>query len=243
MAATRAAGAETTATSAAASTPPTTSDPIRDGFSGPTSRPTSPSAAHAEPAARPASSSPVARPAPTPPPAPPSAQYPPPAWPAAAVPAHQGLTDPAYSAWWKRVCAALIDTVVVGIPGGIIFAVLGGSLVRTDPNTGLATFHLTGTYALACLLSLVLSLAYYVLLEGGPAAATVGKMAMNITLRDESTLTAIGYGRALGRRLLAAVLWWLFFIPGLLDVLWPLWDDRHQTLHDKATNSVVVDKA
>ena len=39
------------------------------------------------------------------------------------------------------------------------------------------------------------------------------------------------------------VLWWLLLIPGLLDVLSPLWDGRRQTWHDKAVNSVVVDKA
>ena len=26
----------------------------------------------------------------------------------------------------------------------------------------------------------------------------------------------------------------------LLDVLWPLWDDRNQTLHDKVVSSIAV---
>jgi len=30
-------------------------------------------------------------------------------------------------------------------------------------------------------------------------------------------------------------------IPGLLDVLWPLWDDKNQTLHDKLVSTYVVD--
>ena len=87
-------------------------------------------------------------------------------------------------------------------------------------------------------------MAYFVAMEGGPtAAAAVGKMAMHITVRDESTWAPIGYGRALGRRLLGMVLWWLLIVPGLLDVLWPLWDGRRQTWHDKAVHSVVVYKA
>ena len=53
----------------------------------------------------------------------------------------------------------------------------------------------------------------------------------------------IGYGKALGRRLLASLFWWLLLIPGLLDVLWPLWDGRRQTWHDKVVGSVVVDSA
>jgi uncharacterized RDD family membrane protein YckC len=169
--------------------------------------------------------------------------YPPPAAPAVAGSPSQVLMDPVYSPWWKRVCAALIDFVTLSIPNGIISAVLGGNALRTDPTTGLNTFHPTAGYVAAVIISIVGSLAYYVALEGGPAAATVGKMAMHITVRDATAWTLIGYGRALGRRLLAMVLWSLLLVPGLLDVLSPLWDGRRQTWHDKAVNSVVVDKA
>jgi uncharacterized RDD family membrane protein YckC len=31
-----------------------------------------------------------------------------------------------------------------------------------------------------------------------------------------------------------------FYLPGLIDVLFPLWDPKRQTLHDKAVGSVVV---
>jgi uncharacterized RDD family membrane protein YckC len=36
------------------------------------------------------------------------------------------------------------------------------------------------------------------------------------------------------------VLWVALVIPGLIDVLFPLWDPRHQTLHDKAAGSIVL---
>jgi uncharacterized RDD family membrane protein YckC len=29
-------------------------------------------------------------------------------------------------------------------------------------------------------------------------------------------------------------------VGGLLDLLWPLWDEQRQTLHDKAVGSFVV---
>ena len=32
----------------------------------------------------------------------------------------------------------------------------------------------------------------------------------------------------------------IFTLPLILDYLWPLWDDRNQTLHDKAVSTVVV---
>jgi uncharacterized RDD family membrane protein YckC len=197
----------------------------------------------APPAPRPAIVPPAAAPAPTAPP-PAYAYYPPPATPAGAAGSpDQVVMDPVYSPWWKRVCAALIDFVTLSIPNGIISSLLGGNAIETDPVTGVASFHPTAGYVAAIVISIVGSLAYYVVMEGGPAAATVGKMAMHITVRDASTWTPIGYGRALGRRLLGMVLWWLLLIPGLLDVLSPLWDGRRQTWHDKAVNSVVVDKA
>jgi uncharacterized RDD family membrane protein YckC len=151
--------------------------------------------------------------------------------------------DPVYSPWWKRVCAALIDFVTLSIPNGIISTLLGGNVIETDPVTGLSTFNPTAGYWIAIAISVVAGIAYYVLMEGSRTAATVGKMAMHITVRDASTWEPIGYGRALGRRLLGMALWLLLLIPGLLDVLSPLWDRRRQTWHDKAVKSVVVDKA
>jgi len=32
----------------------------------------------------------------------------------------------------------------------------------------------------------------------------------------------------------------LFFIPWVIDMLFPIWDSRNQTLHDKVSNTVVV---
>jgi uncharacterized RDD family membrane protein YckC len=147
-----------------------------------------------------------------------------------------------YSAWWKRVLAAVLDWVVLSVPSGILSAIAGASVLKTDPVTGEATIHLTAAYVVALIISLVGSLAYYVLMEGGPGGATVGKMALGIQVRDESTMGPLGYGKALGRRLMGWLFWWLLILPGLLDVLAPLWDDRRQTWHDKVAGSVVVDK-
>ena len=48
-----------------------------------------------------------------------------------------------------------------------------------------------------------------------------------------------GYGKALMRNLVARVIG-LFPFVGLIDVLWPLWDDKNQCLHDKAASTIVV---
>lgn len=157
-------------------------------------------------------------------------------------PQFPATTEPSYSRWWKRACAALLDGVIISVPASIIYAILGGDRFQTDPITGQVAARVTAGLVVAWILIFVGSLAYYVILEGGRGGATVGKLALNLTVRDEYSLEPIGYGRALGRRLMANLFWWLLVIPGLLDVLAPLWSPRRQTWHDNIVNSVVVDK-
>lgn len=136
-----------------------------------------------------------------------------------------------------------MDWVIVSVPNGIILATVGSNRLQTDPVTGEVTAQITSRVLVAWLLTLIVTLAYHVIMEGGPRGATVGKMALNLTVRDESTLEPIGYGRALGRRLMAHLLWVLLIIPGILDLLAPLWNRRRQTWHDSIVGSVVVDSA
>ena len=49
----------------------------------------------------------------------------------------------------------------------------------------------------------------------------------------------VGYEGAFGRSLIT-FLFGIFTLPLILDYLWPLWDDRNQTLHDKVPSTVVV---
>ncbi len=37
-----------------------------------------------------------------------------------------------------------------------------------------------------------------------------------------------------------SIVFGIFVIPALLDYLWPLWDEKKQSLHDKVVGSVVV---
>lgn len=178
---------------------------------------------------------------PPPPPPPPSPQAPPPPqYQYGHAPEGYGPPGPSYAGWWKRVAAALIDGIILGVLSSIVQGIAGQQIVRTDPGTNTWSVQFGARGVSATLVVFLLAMAYYMLLEGGPKGQTVGKLALSISLRDAVGGGPIGYGRALGRRLLATVLWWLFVIPGLIDDLWPLWDGRKQTLHDKAVNSVVV---
>jgi uncharacterized RDD family membrane protein YckC len=150
------------------------------------------------------------------------------------------------SEWWKRLVAFILDGIIVGIPTSIILNVIGVGLASTsvDPNTGAVTSPglLSGALFFTILLSVLIPIVYFGLMNGGEKGQTVGKMALKIQVRDEATGGPIGIGRAFLRYLVyAALAGFTCGIGGLVDGLWPLWDPKRQALHDKAIKSVVVD--
>ncbi len=143
--------------------------------------------------------------------------------------------------WWRRAVAIILDSLILAIPTFILTALLGIAVwsMETDPITGQLTFD-AGANLAGNLLSLVVWLVYAALLEGSARGQSLGKMALGIRLCDEATGGPIGPGRAVVRRLIYSVLFYLLVIPGLINVLSPLWDARKQAWHDKAARSLVV---
>ena len=154
--------------------------------------------------------------------------------------------------WWKRLVAAIIDGIIVGIPLNIIFSIVGVGFATStefevDPNTGAVTttdagMGFFGGLVVMSLIYLVLYGAYFVYFHGNERGQTPGKMIMKIQVRDEATGGALGYGKAALRMVVGwALSWFTCGIGGLLDGLWPLWDPKRQALHDKAANTLVID--
>jgi uncharacterized RDD family membrane protein YckC len=150
-----------------------------------------------------------------------------------------------YAEWWQRAVALLIDSVIIGIPAAIVIALAGlstiGDITTTDAfgndrlNTA-AFRHLL----LGALIAFGIGILYRTIMEGSARGQTIGKMAMGIAVRDLDDGGSIGYARAFGRWLVGYILWVIIYIPGIIDALFPLWDPKKQTLHDKAVRSVVV---
>jgi uncharacterized RDD family membrane protein YckC len=116
--------------------------------------------------------------------------------------------------FWRRVGAALIDGILVGIVEVILRLVLGGA--------GIA-------------LTFVFSFGYYTYFHGR-TGQTPGDAALGIRVVDIDNGHVIGYGRAFGRTLVSIV-------SGVaigIGYLWMLWDPRKQTWHDKAVSSVPI---
>jgi uncharacterized RDD family membrane protein YckC len=128
--------------------------------------------------------------------------------------------------WWIRVGAYVIDLVV------LLVALL--VLARV----GAAVNHVVGVI-LVLLWAVAAGLGYWVWFEGGESGQTIGKRAVGIRVRNEHGGPA-GYGHAFARNLVGRMIG-LVPLVGLIDVLWPLWDDRRQCLHDKAGGTLVVD--
>jgi uncharacterized RDD family membrane protein YckC len=193
-----------------------------------------------------------------PPPAPPATAPPPPAQPAAPpsyptgpgesyAASPYGVQGAPYAPWGTRLGGYLIDLVIF-IPVLVV-------LILLFRHTHVLELHLTarkhGTKRrsislLPFLLTGVLFLAYATVLVGGVRGQTVGMMAVGVRAVRDGTRDVVGYGPAFGRSLMEQILRLIGVVsivlglPWLLDMLWPLWDARNQTLHDKVAKTVVI---
>ena len=120
--------------------------------------------------------------------------------------------------FWQRFGAYLLDLLILGVPQWILMIAL--------PDAAGVIY----------LIFLLIGIAYFTYLEGGPTGQTLGKRALGIRVYDLRQGGPIGYGRAfiryLGRIVSGLVI--------LLGYLWMLWDGEKQTWHDKFAGSVVV---
>lgn len=191
-----------------------------------------------------------------PPPGPPPGQTPGPPTPPGGGAPYGGAGQPTdaqgrvLAHWWKRVVAALIDGVILTVPSWIVLGILGAGFASnatcvTNTTTGTIDCSGGGGFIAGMLISgliiFLLGIAYTVYFNGSEKGQTVGKMVMKIQVRDEATGGPIGYGKAALRWIVTLVLGILCYIPAIIDALFPLWDPKRQTIHDKAANSVVID--
>ena len=144
-----------------------------------------------------------------------------------------------YAPWWRRVVGSVLDNMCLTL---LFTAVILGH----SPAGGVVVA--------------LVWVAYVVWAIGSPTGATIGMRLMRLRcVDDDFYLSTVGYGRSFWRQVCAALIQLAPLIslgligPGVLvifslamslmplaDVLWPLWDDKHQTLHDKMASTVVL---
>jgi uncharacterized RDD family membrane protein YckC len=168
------------------------------------------------------------------------------------------------SGWWKRVLARIIDNVIVWVlalpltfaPLRQVATVFGDYFqqVMDAVNAGTSTMPAQPTTALngPVLQTTLTVLAVYLVYEVAfltRTGATPGKriVGISVRLRDKPgppPLATVLKRTAVkeGGTLVGALPYVGFFgsIFSLIDVLWPLWDDKKQAIHDKAAATNVV---
>ncbi|MCC6433878.1 MAG: RDD family protein [Acidimicrobiales bacterium] len=122
---------------------------------------------------------------------------------------------------------------------------LGGLIDYVGPSVLLfVIFLVTRSIALYFLLWLA-SLAWggYNAYLNGATGQSIGKKVVGLKVLGEQTGQVIGAGMGIVRWLIPAVIGFIpciGFIFFIVDLLFPLWDAKKQTLHDKAVKSVVI---
>lgn len=178
-----------------------------------------------------------------PPPYPPGAPpYPPGGWYGSGpAPGGGGVFGPSvYASYGARLGGWLIDAIIVWIVIYLVEIPLRSAKVATitlHSHTGVRSGRVS---VLGLVLEVVIVLVYGAFFCGSTRGQTLGMMAVGVRAVDRDTGAPIGFTRALGRGAFEYLMVFVFFLPWVLDMLFPLWDPRSQTLHDKVSRTVVV---
>lgn len=156
------------------------------------------------------------------------------------------LPKEAYTSWFTRVLAWLIDAIPIFILQGIGFALLVGTqetaCITDTSGYDLGEFCATGASALGQLsvgVASILVLAYVVWNYGyrqGTTGSSIGKSVLNFKVVSEKTGQPIGFGMSIVRQLAHIIDSAICYI----GYLFPLWDAKRQTIADKLINTVCV---
>ncbi|MEO9181024.1 MAG: RDD family protein [Acidimicrobiales bacterium] len=173
-----------------------------------------------------------------------------------------------YAPWIRRVLAQLIDGLFVIVPAFVVamyvVAIKGHVHIATHvSNSAKTTCHFTahaltctgGTLIRANFLELLIGIVminiiwaiYVIVAIAGPRGATFGMRALKIRIVTATDRAPVSMSRSVLRYVvyfgigLLEYVAHILFLVSFLDWLWPLWDSRNQTLHDKAAGTVALD--
>lgn len=127
--------------------------------------------------------------------------------------------------WGPRVGGYLLDVVIILIPY-LVLVILGAA-------TSSGVFTVIG-YIYEAVMWIWFSI------QVGSSGASPGMRVVGLKCVKSGTGELVGGGIGFVRLLLNTVLGALFIIPGIVNVLWPLWDSQRQTLADKIAGTYVI---
>jgi uncharacterized RDD family membrane protein YckC len=135
------------------------------------------------------------------------------------------------ASWGSRVLASILDSIVAILlmaAGAITGLALSGSMDEMSDAGGAAMII---GYAAGIVFQI-----WNRLIRQGRTGQSLGKKVVGLKIVAPETGALIGFGRNFGREVCAFIFNYFCF----LNVLWPLWDDKHQTWHDKVASDIVI---
>lgn len=135
--------------------------------------------------------------------------------------------DVEYGGFWLRFCAAIIDSILVGLITTPLIIGLYGMTYFTKETFFAGPAEPFITYGIPAILTI---------LFWRWRQATPGKMLLSLRVVDAKTLQPMSVGQTIGR-------YFAYFpamIPLFLGLAWVGWDARKQGWHDKLAGTVVV---
>jgi len=150
-----------------------------------------------------------------------------------------------YAGFWRRVAAALIDVLFVGILSAVFCGIVAAGLFfvaksgAVSGNVGDARSDLVGYTSIALFAAgpLIISWLYFAKMESSARRATFGKESMKICVTDVDG-NRLTFGRASARHFAKV----LSAIPAYVGFLMIAFTTKKQALHDMITSCVVVTK-
>jgi len=144
-------------------------------------------------------------------------------------------TDVRLSGWWRRVGATLVDNLILIVPTMVAF---------------LLVESVAGTIA-GAIAGIAIQGIYQVKLLSMPQGQTLGNRMVSTQVRDALTGAAISNQQALRRWGLVAIyssfelagtsgMAIIVSLIGAVDCLYPLFNERKQTVHDRFAGTIVV---
>jgi uncharacterized RDD family membrane protein YckC len=159
------------------------------------------------------------------------------------------------SGWWLRVGARVLDVIFTGLlslpfTGWFYYRYISGMV---DWSNGVAAHSTSGSapvvafppwdilrFAVAASIIMLLISGAYEVFFLSRSGATPGKKIVGISVRLRDRAGPPTMKAVLLRTGCIFVLSLISSLAYLLDVLWPLWDDKKQAIHDKAAATNVV---
>ena len=187
---------------------------------------------------------------PNPSPAPPAPEQPgayrspPPPGAGGPVPAGlPGTGQHVLAGWGRRAAAFVIDALIISAVAGVLLGIFGAGFASVESDAGVLA--LIGAAIVSLLVFALVALLYAPLFMWKTNGKTIGRMAVGIRV-VRANGQDMDFGTAMMREVVIKALAIgiassiIPFLPFLVDVLWPLWDDENRALHDFPVNTRTV---